>query len=345
MQRGRSLEALSAYAAYKASPAGSGAAAAGGGVGQTATDADAEAQAATSRALLHKRLDAVMAAAAAALPPALRAATAAPAAGGGVGSDDSSGSAGLRSVLQGLGSEARRLQGEQGGTVELQRRGVEPPCFLAPLLSASIVGSGQGHTGTGATPAAAAAGRRSLLAGAGTRSGGRVGAAARDSSSRLPQAAAAAAAVLEKDRAVKQPLLFEEEIIADAGPKTVKLGGGKDAAAAGKDNAADVVPLLFGTPAPASAAGDAGKTPGIVRGGLFDTPAGGGVALWANTPATGGVGLMMSEADFERQVRFATPQAKAAGGGGGAGAGGGGGVFTYTGQRSLKRMRRTPGNI
>jgi hypothetical protein len=42
-----------------------------------------------------------------------------------------------------------------------------------------------------------------------------------------------------------------------------------------------------------------------------------------------------SEADFERQVRFATPQ-KVAGGGGG------GGVFTNTGKRTHKRLRKTP---
>jgi hypothetical protein len=141
-----------------------------------------------------------------------------------------------------------------------------------------------------------------------------------------------------KDSIVR-PLLFEEEVMAEAGPGTVRLGG-KDVG--GKENAAaDVVPLLFGTPVPAAAAaaaGTVGKTPGIVRGGLFDTPAGmGGAALWAKTPAESGFGGM-TEADFERQVRFATPQPKAAA----AASGGGGGVFTHTGKRSHKRMRKTP---
>jgi hypothetical protein len=120
---------------------------------------------------------------------------------------------------------------------------------------------------------------------------------------------------------------------------TVRLGG----KGGGEDAARDVVPLLFGTPAPAAAGAGAGagRTPGVVRGGLFDTPAAGG-ALWGTvgTPggATPGVGALgefggMSEADFERQVRFATPQPK------GAGAAGAGGVFTHTGRRQFKRMR------
>jgi hypothetical protein len=151
--------------------------------------------------------------------------------------------------------------------------------------------------------------------------------------------ATAAAANVGKDSIVR-PLLFEEEVMAEAGPGTVRLGGMD----VGKENtAADVVPLLFGTPAPAAAAGagTVGKTPGIVRGGLFDTPAGMGAgvgaALWAKTPAESGFGGM-TEAIFERQVRFGTPQPKAAA----AAAAGGGGVFTHTGKSTHKRMRKTP---
>jgi len=322
------LEALSAYADYKASPAAAGA-------GHQATDAAAEGQAAASRALLHKQLDAVMAAAAAALPPALRAAAATAAAGG-----SSDGSSGLRSVLQGLGGpEARRLQGDQGGSVLLQQRGVEPPCFLAPLLHAADAAVGDAAAaaaGAGSTPAAVGTvlGKGpGLFTGIGPRSGLFSGALGFGGGSTSRQQGVAATA--GKD-SVLQPLLFEDEVMAEAGPGTVKLGG-KDTAR--QDPAADVVPLLFGTPAPAAAAAAAaaGKTPGVVRGGLFDTPAA-GAAMWDKTPGAGAAGFgMMSEADFERQVRFGTPQPQAAEAGAA-----GAGVFLYTGQRSHKRMRKTP---
>lgn len=317
VQRGRTLEALSAYADYKASPAATGST-------SHSADAASEAQAAASRAVLHKRLDSVMSAAAAALPPALRAAVA-----------DGNGT-GVRSVMQGLGlSEARRLQGDAGGTIVLQQRGVEPPAFLAPLLYDAEVAGGS-SSAAAATPGTAAGSSKAagVFAGAAAVRSVQSGGALRASASR--QAAASAAATAGKD-SIARPLLFEEEVMAEAGAGTVRLGG-KDT---GKDNAAaDVVPLLFGTPAPAAAAaGAVGKTPGVVRGGLFDTPAGmgagGGAALWAKTPVESGFGGM-TEADFERQVRFATPQPKAAA------AGGGGAVFTHTGKRSHKRMRKTP---
>lgn len=316
LQRCRTLEALNAYADYRASPAAAGASS------SHSSDAAADAEAATNRALLHKGLDAVMSAAAESLPPALRAATAAA----------DGGSTGMRSVLQGLGaSEARRLQGDAGGTIVLQQRGIERPAFLAPLLyAAEAVGSVSGVVGTpggyASVGKAAGASIRSVQStGAGRVSTGR-------------QFAAGATAAAGMDSNVRS-LLFGEEVTAEAGPGTVRLGG-KDTGT----NGAEEVPLLFGTPAPSAAAAGASalasRTPGVVRGGMFDTPAGlppgGGASLWAKTPAVEGF-FGTTEADFERQVRFATPQPKTA-----AAAAGGGGVFTHAGKRSHKRMRKTP---
>jgi hypothetical protein len=340
-QRGRTLEALDAYADYRASPAASGTVGSSSSQGRDAAANEANAEAA-ARALLHKRLDAVMAAAAAALLPALRAA--ATAAGGSSG-NDGGGSSAARPVLQGLGvSEARRLQGVAEGGVLLQQRGVEPPAFLAPLLYCHPGASG-GTSGVALAAAfagtpAATAGRRGGAGGgvlavgsAGGRSAASVGTAGRGGASRFGVSGAAGVG------GGVRPLLFEDELAAEAGPATVRLGG----KGTGDDASRDIVPLLFGTPAPAAAAAGGGvvggRTPGVVRGGLFDTPAGAGGVLWGNVmPGGPGVGALddfggMSEADFERQVRFATPQPK------GAGAAAAGGVFTHTGRRQFKRMR------
>jgi hypothetical protein len=65
-----------------------------------------------------------------------------------------------------------------------------------------------------------------------------------------------------KDSIVR-PLLFEQEALEGLGTATARRSAGREAAG-------DAVPLLFGTPAPAAAGG------GVVRGGLFDTPAVGG---------------------------------------------------------------------
>jgi hypothetical protein len=312
LQRGRTLEALNTHADYKASPAAAGA----GPASTQAADAQA---AASSRALLHKRLDAVMAAAAAALPPSLRVATAAGAASG-------DGGVRVRLVLAGLGgSEVRRVVGEQGGSqLLLQQRGVEPPAFLAPLLSAAVdPADGSSAAAMAATPAAVAgtAGVKRV----GVFSSGATGSALSSGAVGARTGLSGAAAGGGKDSVVR-PLLFEQEALTGLGTATARR------VAAGREAAGDAVPLLFGTPAAAVAGG------GVVRGGLFDTPAaGGGAALWGQgAEAADGGFAGWSEADFERQVRFATPQPKAAGGGGG------GGVFTNTGKRTHKRLRKTP---
>lgn len=334
---------MSAYAGFKATTASEAASSASG----PASAADAAGASAT-RALLHQRLDALMAAAAAALPPALRTAAVA----------QRDGSA-ARQVVQAIGSfEDRQLVGQQEQGVVLQQRGVEPPVFLGPLLyadgapssSAALSAKASGVQLRTAAPvvpvthsSAAINPRKVVFTGAVAQqqAAGLAGPAKNSTSQqRLPSAG--------KENESRW-MLFEARV-QEAG-RSGRSGPGLLGTKAGFSESADAdaVPLLFATPAPAvasavTAATDAatavkstiGRT--VVRGGLFDTPAGmpagAGATLWGKTPA----GFDVSELEFEKHVRFATPQPKAAA----AAAAGAGGVLKYTGPPSHKRMRKTP---
>ncbi|KAF6262479.1 hypothetical protein COO60DRAFT_628905 [Scenedesmus sp. NREL 46B-D3] len=326
LQRGRSLEALAAYAEYKASPAA-----------QAATSASAS--------LLQRQLHTLMSAAAAALPPALRAtATSAAAAAAG----------GARPTVAGLvagagtaadGDVSRSAAVSDVPSVSLMHRGVEAPVFMSPLIAAQP--EVQGSLAAAAAAAAAVAVDTDMDAGMeGT------------------PAAAAAAGGSAATNALLQGSLFGGEVLAEAGPGSVALNNpsAKPQGLAGHgrlqhdgtDGAgSEFVPLLFGTPAPAAAAalgagsGMAAAAAAGAGGSLF----GGldaGVFAGATTPAGLAPGLFaMSEADFGRDVlgiggKGAAAAAAAAAGGVAAAGGGGAGGGSGPGRRSSKRQKQAP---
>lgn len=262
MQRGRSLEALSAYAEYCASPAGT-AAAAAAGAGAAGSSAAA--------AVLYRQLQTLMAAAAAALPPSLRATA----------------TAASKRTLGAIGNSTAADAAEKGSlpVVTLQYRGVEPPVFLSALIPAVPAGSGLKGSSAGLSVEGL------TLDGNGTEPDEEGSAAA--------PAAAQAAGLHAAAPTGFRGSLFADEVLAEAGPGSVALdkpqglaGSTAQQAAAG-GMSGDYVPLLFGTPAPAPApaagrAAAAGEGPGLF----------GGTEAGLN-PAGG---FSMTEAEFGRDV-------------------------------------------
>lgn len=323
LQRGRSLEALKAYADYKASPAAAAAASSEHG------------------ALLHRQLQTLMSAAAAALPPSLRATVSTTAASG-------SDSAAAVSILSGLGGLELDISKSNIPVAVLSSQGGEQPVFMSQIVPAAVAGDcGVRWQAT----AAAGGGAPTAQGEAQQQDAATASLMASAVANAAPSFGVVAAAGLDSNRPVTS--LFAAEVAAAAGPGSVALSSSHQGAPAGLPAAAadpDYVPLLFGTPAPAAAAAQ-----------RLGQPSGGYQQSGFSTPGVGqDSGFGMSEEEFGREVlglgqgsetvrKVASNAVGGVGGGGAAAAAardeGMLGSVKRSTRRLSKRARQTPGGF